>query len=149
MIRWSIIVVAILAGLVLPFQAGINSQLAKELNHPFEAAVISFLGGLLIMMVFSVVTGGGLMPSYQKMAKISPVLFLGGFLGAVMVCTAIILAPRLGATLLVSCLIVGQLVTSLILDHYGWVGFQEHPVNMMRLLGVACLIVGLLFIRFF
>jgi transporter family-2 protein len=143
-----IMLLAIIAGTGLPVQAGVNASLAKHLGHPIHAAFISFLGGLLAMLLVALCSGQ-ILPKWAVISKVHPVYFTGGVLGAVMVLTAILFAPRLGATVLVSCLLTGQLISSIILDHYGWVGFNAHPVNMMRIVGVAFLIVGVLLVRFF
>src|SRR5439155_26088998 len=42
---WAYLLFAFAAGAVLPFQAGVNAQLAARLHSPLWAAFISFLGG--------------------------------------------------------------------------------------------------------
>ena len=61
--------------------------------------------------------------------------------------TTIYLAPRLGATSMLAWLLAGQMLASLLLDHYGWLGFPEQPINWTRLLGVSLLIAGALLVR--
>lgn len=39
------------------------------------------------------------------------------------------------------------MVASLLLDHFGWVGFPEHPVSALRLLGAALVILGVALIQ--
>ncbi|WP_373280508.1 DMT family transporter [Methylogaea oryzae] len=38
--------------------------------------------------------------------------------------------------------VAGQLRASLVLDHYGWLGFAVRPVNWQRLVGAALLLGG-------
>lgn len=140
--------IIIAAGMFLPIQAGINSQLSKFLGQPFQAAFISFLGGTLIMFVLSILFNGGL-PSWESLVKISPVYMIGGLLGSAMVMAAIFFAPRVGAATLVSCLITGQLLFSVVLDHFGWLGFPHHPLSMIRALGVCLLFGGIYLVRNF
>lgn len=63
------------------------------------------------------------------------------------VITVIILAPKLGAVVLVSCVITGQLLASLVLDHYGWLGFPVHQINLMRIVGILFLFTGVLLVK--
>jgi len=46
---------AFVAGAVLPFQAGINAQLAHWLHSPIRASFVSFLVGTIVLFVLSVV----------------------------------------------------------------------------------------------
>ena len=143
-----LLIIAIIAGFALPVQAGINSSLARVLGSSPQAAVISFLGGLF-MMVFLSVCMGHFLPTPKQIMQTPPYLFIGGFLGGIMVITAILLAPKIGAVALVTCLIAGQLICSVILDHYGWVGFKVHPINTMRIVGIFFLLCGIYLIQRF
>jgi transporter family-2 protein len=56
-------------------------------------------------------------------------------------------APRLGAATLVAALVAGQMVASLALDHFGWVGFTVHPIDPWRLLGAALIVGGVVLVQ--
>jgi transporter family-2 protein len=73
--------------------------------------------------------------------------WLGGVRGAMMVLSAIIPAPRLGAAAFVSAMVVGTVVASVAIDHFGLVGFREHPVTTLRLLGGVLVIVGMVLVQ--
>ena len=137
-----------LAGTVMPIQAGFNSQLSKNLASPAQAAFISFLGGVLCMAVYCIISGA-FFPSFSKLAKMPPLLLTGGLWGCVMILTAIFFAPRIGAATLVSCLITGQLLCSVLLDHFGVIGYTQHSTSPTRMLGVFFLLVGVFLIRKF
>ena len=49
---------------------------------------------------------------------------------------------RLGAAGWLGVVVTGQVLTSVVLDHFGLVGFAEHPATPWRLLGVALLLAG-------
>lgn len=55
---------------------------------------------------------------------------------------SIVLGPRIGAVALVGWVIAGQLLMSVVLDHFGLAGFAVHPVSTLRVLGVVLLIAG-------
>ena len=48
-----------------------------------------------------------------------------------------------------SLIIAGQMFASLFLDHFGWLGYQVHPVSGLKMLGVALLLGGVVLIRLF
>ena len=59
------------------------------------------------------------------------------------------LVQRLGATVLVAVVLIGQMVAALIVDHYGLFGLSESPITIQRVVGVALLIAGVALIRLF
>jgi bacterial/archaeal transporter family-2 protein len=67
-------------------------------------------------------------------------------LGAFYVASSIIVGPRLGAAALLALTVFGQLAASLVVDHYGWLGFSQHPLTVMRLVGATLLFGGVLLI---
>ncbi len=73
----------------------------------------------------------------------------GGFCGAIYITMVILLTPQLGASTTFGLIIAGQLIMSIVLDHFGIVGFVTHPVNVWRIVGAALLIIGVILIRRF
>jgi transporter family-2 protein len=71
----------------------------------------------------------------------------GGLLGAIYIALVVVLAPRLGAGTTIAAVVGGQMVASLMLDHFGWIGFPEHPVSALRLLGAGLVILGVALIQ--
>jgi transporter family-2 protein len=73
--------------------------------------------------------------------------WVGGLLGALYIAAAVVLAPRLGATTMIASVVAGQMLASLVLDHFGWVGFAEHHATPSRLAGVILVVAGVLLVR--
>ena len=57
--------------------------------------------------------------------------------------------PRLGGALAFSAAIGGQMLVTILIDHFGWLGVPEKPINLMRVLGAALITVGVILIRRF
>ena len=72
----------------------------------------------------------------------------GGVIGAISVFGALSIAPRLGAASYISSIVAGTVAASLVLDHFGLVGFREFPISMARLSGAALVIAGMLIINY-
>jgi transporter family-2 protein len=140
--------VAVTAGLMIPFQAGINAQLAQLVGSPIRAAFVSFLVGTLALLVLSAIVLKPL-PSSSRLAGAPWWLWTGGFFGAFYVAGNILSAPKLGAATLIAAIVAGQALASLVIDQYGWVGFREHHVTPGRLAGMALVLVGVGLVRFF
>lgn len=140
------LITAVLAGTLIPFQAGINASLRNFLPHPVFAAITNFLVGLTLL-AFAAIAMRSTPPTLEGIAKVPWWCWVGGSMGACLVLSGIFLSHRLGAATFVACVILGQLTASVICDHYGLVGFAVHPANLQRVLGLGLLAGGVILIR--
>ena len=139
------LLLAILTGAILPLQAGVNSQLRGVLGHPVLAAAISFFVGTVALAAYSSVARIPL-PS-GALGRMQWWHWSGGLIGAFYVACAIILVPRLGAATLVAAVVAGQMVASLLLDHYGLVGYPRHSIDLWRVVGAVLVMAGVFLIQ--
>jgi len=142
------ILLAFVAGACAPTQAGINSQLRLWTNDPFFASMISFAVGTAALLFYVLVLR---IPwPAMKIVYNSPWwIWTGGLLGAFLVAVTVILAPELGAATMMAIMIAGQIMAGVILDHFGLVGYEEHPANIWRCLGAVLLVTGVVIIKKF
>jgi bacterial/archaeal transporter family-2 protein len=141
-----LLLLAIVIGAVLPVQTGLNAQLRTFLGHPLPTALVSFGVGT-VGLLLAVLSLGISVPLGAAWAQSTWLQWSGGLLGAIYIAGAVVLAPRLGAGTLIAAVVGGQMVASLVLDHYGLVGFPEHPVSGLRLLGAGLVILGVVLIQ--
>jgi bacterial/archaeal transporter family-2 protein len=134
-------ILGIVAGFGLTAQVGMNSQLRKVLQSANQAALISFLVGTLALIGLLVVMRTPL-PARETLAAVPVWAWFGGLLGAFYVATSTIVAAELGATTLLGLALLGQLLTAMVVDHFGWLGLPEHPITWTRIAGVALLGMG-------
>jgi transporter family-2 protein len=141
-----LLLLALAAGVLLPVQAGVNAQLRSVVGSPLTAALVSFLVGTAGLGTAAVILRA---PTALRAAwAVSPWwLWVGGLIGALYVVATIVLAPRLGAATLVAAVVAGQMIASLLLDQYGLLGFPTHPMNGLRVLGAALVIVGVILVQ--
>lgn len=135
------ILLAFLIGVLVPFQAIVNSRLANFIQSNITAAFISFTGGFLIFLTI-VMLSPAPFPTWSKLSSLPPYAYIGGIIGSVFVLSAIILVPKLGSTGFVGLVVAGQLCISLILDHFGFLGLPVNPVGMARIFGAILLACG-------
>ncbi len=139
------IALAALAGVLLPLQAGFNAALSKFSGSGLWAALISFVIGTGVLALL-VMTGRNSLQT-ETLLKAPAWVWLGGLTGAIYVYVVIVSAPKLGAATLIGVTIAGQLIASLVIDHYGWVGFSQQSISLPRLLGAGMLIAGVILIK--
>lgn len=136
-----IMLTALLAGALMPVQAGINARLRDYLGEPLMASLVSFVVGTLALLAFILATR----TPWPAMAAVSAApwwTWIGGSLGAFFVAVSVILAFKLGATGLMAWIIAGQLLASVLIDHTGAIGFAVREASWQRLAGVGLLLVG-------
>jgi transporter family-2 protein len=141
---WGYLLFALAAGAMLPIQFGINAQLATWVGGSARAAFVSFVVGALGLLLAVLIAARG----WPERAGDAPWwVWIGGLLGAFYVLGSIVTAPKLGAVTLVALILAGQAIASLLVDHFGWVGFEEHPITLLRVVGVLLLAAGVALVR--
>ena len=140
-----LLLLTVLVGFVVPIQSGSNATLARFVGHPLYAAAVNTSVATLTLVVVVLLLR---LPAPTLRASLNAPWWgwMGGLYGATLVASAIVLAPRLGATAYVAATIVGTMSMSLIVDHFGLLAFQAQPVSGQRLLGAALVVVGMLLV---
>lgn len=134
----------VVAGGLVALQAPINSKLGKAVGT-FAAASVSFAIGLAVLVLITVLLGGG----FGKLGAIGHLpwyYLLGGVLGAAYVTTVLLSVRTVGAGGVAAATIAGQLTTSVLLDQLGVLGLQQRGLTLGRVVGVALLGLGVLLI---
>lgn len=138
-----IIIIAAITGSFIAIQGAINSRLALYLSHPLQAGFVSFSVGTVAIAIACLFLKIGL-PSFAQISTAPKVLLIGGLLGAVFILMNIYFVPKVGVATVVLSVLMGQVLMSLLVDHFGWFGIPQQIINMKRLLGASLVIVGVL-----
>ncbi|GAC1459687.1 MAG: DMT family transporter [Steroidobacteraceae bacterium] len=136
---------AFTAGVTLIIQVGVNAALRNALGSPLIAGLASFVVGSVAIAAFVLLTRTP-WPARAQLLGVPLWAWSGGALGAFYVISTVVTGPRLGAATLLALVVLGQLVTALAVDHFGWLGFPQHPLTLVRLGGAALLFGGVLLI---
>jgi bacterial/archaeal transporter family-2 protein len=136
---------AFVAGMALTIQVGINSTLRHGLGNPTMATLVSFLVGTLGLALLLLLTRTPL-PTRAALESVPAWAWFGGLVGAFYVATTVIVGPRLGSATLLALVVLGQLLAALVIDHFGWIGFPQHSISAVRILGAVLLFSGVLLI---
>jgi len=131
-----------LSGLALSVQSGVNGELGKRLGS-WEGAFFSFFIGTVALTLFLLFFGKG---NLLEVFRVPKWQLTGGLLGAAYITAMVIAVPKLGVGMSVVTVIVGQIISSLVIDHFGWFGRAAIPFDWNRAIGVILLLAGLGFI---
>jgi len=143
------ILLALVAGGVLPVQGAVNALLRRDLGAPFAVGAISFLVATAAMAAVLLLA----LALRQPRPRLDGVTvmpwwgWLGGVAGAIYVTTVFTAIPVIGAAAAVGLTVAGQQVASVFVDRHGWFRLPQRPVSALRLAGVAVLLAGVAVIK--
>ena len=140
--------VAILGGVLNTVQSGANATLGKTIDSPVLTAFVVVGCNLVVYLLAAAVMGLNWPPA-SRLAQVPWWAWIGGFLGAFYVLSVIFLAQKLGAAVFTGLTVTAGIVTSVLLDHFGLVGFQQHGAGLWRILGCLMMIGGLALVSAF
>jgi transporter family-2 protein len=134
------------AGVSFVMQQAVNADLRAALGSAAWAGFVSYLGGTLCMLALALVLRDAV-PATAMIVRSNWWAWTGGFFGAVYIAISILLLPRIGAATFVALLIGGQMLSSLVFDHYGLLGLAGRPADVPRIVGAVLLVTGVILIR--
>jgi transporter family-2 protein len=135
------------AGVSVLVQQVVNSNLRVEIGSPWWTGFISYFGGTVAMLVMAVVLREP-WPTMEVAQRSHWISWSGGLFGATYIAISILLLSRLGAATMIALMVAGQLVGSLVFDHFGLLGVPVHEINGVRLAGAGLLLAGVILIRY-
>jgi bacterial/archaeal transporter family-2 protein len=143
---WLLGAAVVIVGALLATQPLINARIAGAAGHPVYGAMFSVFVSTIALLAAAIVLRLPA-PDLRALTGLPTWSWTGGVIGACVVLAGVVVTPRLGAATTVMLFITGQMAASLLLDHYGWLGVPERPLDLMRVLGVLCLMAGVALIR--
>ena len=139
------LLLAVAFGSLVPVQTGSNATLVRFVGHPLYAAATNTAVATLVLALVVVLMRLPA-PTLRAAGNAPWWAWLGGLYGATLVTSALLLAPRLGATLYVAATLAGTVGMSMLVDHFGLMAFPSQPITGTRLLGVLLVVAGMLLI---
>lgn len=136
------IVVALMMGLILPFQTAINSRLRGLVISPYLASLISFFVGTVYLGTITIISGTRLLVPMRLFIDNPWWLWIGGILGFSILTTNILVFPYLGGIQTAVLPIVSQIITGLVIDNFGWFDSNHQSLTIVRIVGMIIMLVG-------
>ena len=138
---------ALVAGAMIPLNGGFNARLGAAIASPISASMLSFAVGTLLIGAYALATQQGV--SWAGLASAPWYAWLGGVCGAFSLTVIIVTYPKLGPGLGLGLVVAGQLLVALLLEHFGVLVAQPHPISVLRVVGLALVLGGVAMIRTF
>ncbi|GAA3763878.1 DMT family transporter [Terriglobus aquaticus] len=135
----------ILGGALQTCGAAMNGQLNKSLANPYLASTVSFLVITFFFMALFFAVPHPL-PTIANLREMPWWAVFGGLVGAVQVFAGLTLVNKVGTGNFMALTVSAALITSLVVDHFGWFRMDIHPITLTKLGGAVLLITGVVFI---
>ncbi|MFP7571151.1 DMT family transporter [Marivita sp. S2033] len=127
------------AGIGIPVLAALNAALGVRLGSPAAAALVLFCVALAAAVIVTALTGVKAISGVPAAPKH---LFLAGLLVAFYVLSITYIAPHFGVGNAVFFVLLGQLISAALIDHYGLFGARISPLGLTRATGIAVMAAG-------
>ena len=133
-------ILMLVAGLGIPIFAALNGELGTKFQSPAFAATISLLVGFVFSLCFLIISGG--VPRLDPVSPVSVYYYLGGLFVVLYILGMTWVAPKFGVGNAVAFVLLGQIISMAIIDHFGLLGALHHPISFQRILGLVLMVVG-------
>lgn len=133
---------ALLAGSAIPAQSRINGAMGERLGDGLAAALVSFVVGLVIMILVSVLLPRGRAGAAQLLPALRERRFpryyvLAGAIGGYFVLSQTLTVAVLGVAVFTVAAVAGQTLTGLVVDRLGIGPAGKKSLTVMRVVGAV------------
>ena len=144
--RLALLLLVALGGAGLTLQMVWNARLRTATGSPVLTTIISVAVTLLSLAVVWVsgTTNRGTLPAFDALPRWA---WFGGIFAGYYLVASLIAIPRLGAAVVFSLVIAGQMIAALILDSTGAFGSPQISLTTSRILGAVCLLGGVILLQ--
>lgn len=136
--EWWVLLLGLAGGAVVGIQSPIAASMGQRIGGVASSLIINLTGAIFSAIVLFFIGGENL----RSWKTLPWYMLAAGSLGVLLIFSISITMPRLGMTMMVTLIILGQLFFGVVIDHFGWFGVQVHTINLTRLMGVLALLLG-------
>jgi len=127
------------AGIGIPVLAALNSALGTRLGSPVAASAVLFVVALACTLGVLSLQGTAALRGVTAAPRH---LLLGGVLVAFYILSITFVAPRFGVGNAVFFVLLGQLVSAAVIDHFALFGARHSALTLTRASGIALMASG-------
>ena len=132
--------IMLIAGICVTILAVLNAGLGKELGSAPAACVILSLVALVTSAVILLATGPQAILNTFSSSKH---LFFGGVLFIVYILSITFIAPKFGLGNAIFFILLGQILSASIIDHFGLFGAISQSLSYQRITGIFIMVLGI------
>lgn len=130
--------ISIFTGVLLSIMLYLNGSVGEAAGNYASSVIIHIIGLIGIILVLLIKKS-----KLENIKGIPLYMFSGGLIGVLTVVFSNISFSNLGVSLTVSVCLLGQLITSIIIDHFGFFNLPISKFNKKKILGISAIIIGI------
>lgn len=138
--KGSLYILTIFLGVVLTVHLAMNGKVGAAIGNARMGNMVFWCIGAIGAIVIGMT--GWEAGALSGVRQVNPLLLTAGLMGASLVFGIAWLFPQVGAANATIALLAGQIISSLVLSHFGWLGSPLQPITMQKAAGAALLLVG-------
>ncbi|WP_425456635.1 DMT family transporter [Biomaibacter acetigenes] len=128
-----------MAGVAMATQGSMNSALSKAIGLSEATFVVHFSATVVILIILILGISHG---NWGNYSQVPWYYYLGGFIGVLITYGVVVSIPKLGVAVATTAIIVGQVLTACLVDHFGFFGLEKIPFTWLKFLGLVFLSIG-------
>ena len=133
-------VLTLFLGVVLTVHLAMNGKVGAALNNPPVANALFWCIGAITAVIIGFT--GWQSGALSGLSSINPIMLTAGAMGACLVFAIAWLIPQVGAGPFFVILLTGQIISAMIISHFGWLGSPVNPMNAVKVAGALLMIAG-------
>jgi len=138
--RASLYVLTIFLGVILTVHLAMNGKVGVAIGNPRVGNMVFWCIGAVGAILIGLT---GWQPgALSGLREVNPILLTAGLMGASLVFGIAWLFPQVGAANATIALLAGQILSGLVLSHFGWLGSPVQPITLRSALGALVLLMG-------
>lgn len=137
-----VILIGLVGGVAVGFQGPIAGAMGQRIGGTASSLIVHVGGAVISALLLAFRHGENI----QAWKSLPWYMLIAGVFGVILYQTINITLPRLGSTVMVMLIIIGQLGIGVLIDHFGWLGVAVHPISLNRVIGLLLLLAGGFFI---
>jgi len=138
--KGSFYVLTIFLGVILTVHLAMNGKVGAAVGNPRMGNMVFWCIGAIGAIVIGL--SGWDSGALTGVKSVNPLLLTAGLMGASLVFGIAWLFPQVGAANATLALLFGQIVSSMVLSHFGWLGSPLQPMTLRSVAGAAIMLAG-------
>ena len=138
MATWLVLLIGLLGGVSVGLQSPLAGSMAQRVGGTASSLIVHLSGAVFSAAVLFLRGGEGI----REWRNLPWYMLAAGVFGLILYQTISVTLPRLGSTMMVVLIIIGQLLLGAVVDHFGLLGVTQRPIDITRILGIVVLILG-------
>lgn len=128
-------------GVVLTVHLAMNGKVGAVLANPRVGNALFWCIGAITAVAIGL--SGWQAGALGALRQVNPMLLTAGAMGATLVFAIAWLIPQIGAGPMTLWLLAGQILSAMMLSHFGWLGSPVQPLTVTNMVGAVVMLGGI------